>query len=126
MFQRFSHNMWGRWSWHIHSQEAERGERSCLAHFLLFIYSMPKQWCLPQWASLPTSVNLIRAIPHRHTQWFISQTILELKLTVEISYHIEYPNEGKPTFTFVMRPTSKYSYTQSLFIDTPQKGMMSF
>lgn len=82
---------------------------------------MPKKWCHPHWATLPTSVNLVKAIQHRHAQWLISQTILDLKLTVEISYHIEHPNEWKPTPTFVMRPTSKYLYIQNLFID-PKKG----
>jgi hypothetical protein len=28
----------------------------------------PKGWCHPEWEGLPTSINLIKIMPHRHVQ----------------------------------------------------------
>lgn len=42
-------------------------------------YSLPREWCYPQWADLPTAVNIVKIASQRPLSQVI---VLSVKLTL--------------------------------------------
>lgn len=74
--------VWHGWSRDDYSQEAERDEPWCPAHFLSVAQSrMPAHWTVPPTPSIKPLWKCI----HRHAQWCVSWVILnpdKLRLTI--------------------------------------------
>lgn len=74
----------------VHSHEEESHEYSCSAHFLLSESWISAHGLVPPppELNLPTSISLIKGIPHGHAQRSISQVILDLlKFTVIFNHY---------------------------------------
>lgn len=104
----YSPSWWLRWqqereaSWlcYTHNQEAEREEFLCPVRFLLYCSARmpPHGIVLPMFRLfLPSSVNLLQEIPHRHAQRLVSWVSSEpvQLITIAINHHTRLNTSNK-------------------------------